>query len=260
MHDFGTMALLRQYSLLNLPTSWKASLISSYGSFLAQQQQQQASPFHRSLLTRGSVSGGSTIVPSAVPAPPLPLPPISAVASPQPPLPPSVAPSSAAPPLPLPPSSSSTSRKSNSSYSASAASARLSPNSSKQRTYPCNECGKVFNAHYNLTRHMPVHTGNISFLITFLKMALVKWGLFLQVRGLLFAKSVGRDFGKPLPYAGTRSFIPRRNHINVVPAVKPSTAARHSTLICEFIWATNRGFANFAEKDFIRKATTRTTG
>ena len=31
---------------------------------------------------------------------------------------------------------------------------------SKQRTYPCNECGKIFNAHYNLTRHMPVHTGN----------------------------------------------------------------------------------------------------
>ena len=31
---------------------------------------------------------------------------------------------------------------------------------SKQRTYPCNECGKIFNAHYNLTRHMPVHTGS----------------------------------------------------------------------------------------------------
>jgi hypothetical protein len=29
----------------------------------------------------------------------------------------------------------------------------------KPKTYPCNECGKVFNAHYNLTRHMPVHTG-----------------------------------------------------------------------------------------------------
>ena len=33
-------------------------------------------------------------------------------------------------------------------------------NSSKQKTYPCPQCGKVFNAHYNLTRHMPVHTGN----------------------------------------------------------------------------------------------------
>lgn len=29
----------------------------------------------------------------------------------------------------------------------------------KQKTYPCPQCGKVFNAHYNLTRHMPVHTG-----------------------------------------------------------------------------------------------------
>ncbi|XP_018495567.2 fez family zinc finger protein 2-like [Galendromus occidentalis] len=27
------------------------------------------------------------------------------------------------------------------------------------KTFPCSECGKVFNAHYNLTRHMPVHTG-----------------------------------------------------------------------------------------------------
>ncbi|XP_043469687.1 fez family zinc finger protein 2-like isoform X2 [Leptopilina heterotoma] len=32
-------------------------------------------------------------------------------------------------------------------------------NLSKQKTFTCNECGKVFNAHYNLTRHMPVHTG-----------------------------------------------------------------------------------------------------
>lgn len=28
-----------------------------------------------------------------------------------------------------------------------------------QRTFTCPECGKIFNAHYNLTRHMPVHTG-----------------------------------------------------------------------------------------------------
>ena len=29
----------------------------------------------------------------------------------------------------------------------------------KPKTYPCPDCGKIFNAHYNLTRHMPVHTG-----------------------------------------------------------------------------------------------------
>ncbi|XP_054009932.1 fez family zinc finger protein 2-like [Hylaeus anthracinus] len=29
----------------------------------------------------------------------------------------------------------------------------------KQKTFTCSVCGKVFNAHYNLTRHMPVHTG-----------------------------------------------------------------------------------------------------
>lgn len=29
----------------------------------------------------------------------------------------------------------------------------------KPKTFVCAECGKIFNAHYNLTRHMPVHTG-----------------------------------------------------------------------------------------------------
>ncbi|VDK46507.1 unnamed protein product [Anisakis simplex] len=29
----------------------------------------------------------------------------------------------------------------------------------KRKTFECKDCGKIFNAHYNLTRHMPVHTG-----------------------------------------------------------------------------------------------------
>ncbi|XP_053497700.1 fez family zinc finger protein 1 isoform X2 [Ictalurus furcatus] len=29
----------------------------------------------------------------------------------------------------------------------------------KAKVFTCEVCGKVFNAHYNLTRHMPVHTG-----------------------------------------------------------------------------------------------------
>uniref|UniRef100_A0A1I7XRM0 C2H2-type domain-containing protein n=1 Tax=Heterorhabditis bacteriophora TaxID=37862 RepID=A0A1I7XRM0_HETBA len=29
----------------------------------------------------------------------------------------------------------------------------------ERRTFKCKQCGKQFNAHYNLTRHMPVHTG-----------------------------------------------------------------------------------------------------
>jgi len=30
---------------------------------------------------------------------------------------------------------------------------------SSPKAFVCPECGKQFNAHYNLTRHMPVHTG-----------------------------------------------------------------------------------------------------
>lgn len=33
------------------------------------------------------------------------------------------------------------------------------PTSAATKTFTCNHCGKVFFAHYNLTRHMPVHTG-----------------------------------------------------------------------------------------------------
>ncbi|XP_069085997.1 fez family zinc finger protein 1 [Pleurodeles waltl] len=33
------------------------------------------------------------------------------------------------------------------------------PAACKPKVFTCEVCGKVFNAHYNLTRHMPVHTG-----------------------------------------------------------------------------------------------------
>ncbi|GAB1601296.1 zinc finger protein 841-like [Argonauta hians] len=49
---------------------------------------------------------------------------------------------------------------SNSSLMAAGRSLVAKKNSLKtQKTFTCPECGKVFNAHYNLTRHMPVHTG-----------------------------------------------------------------------------------------------------
>ncbi|XP_018413244.1 PREDICTED: fez family zinc finger protein 1 isoform X2 [Nanorana parkeri] len=43
-------------------------------------------------------------------------------------------------------------------YKSAAKYASSSP-SSKPKVFTCEVCGKVFNAHYNLTRHMPVHTG-----------------------------------------------------------------------------------------------------
>ncbi len=164
------MALLRQYSLLNLPQSWKASLISSYGSFLSQDLISQ-SPFHRNFMQRnsGALSGstGPPLPPNSLAASahggrPLPAPPVPQVAQPPPPPATISAASGTSPPLPLGrpalPSQPAlaASRKSSTTSSPS----RSSPTNTKQRTYPCNECGKIFNAHYNLTRHMPVHTGN----------------------------------------------------------------------------------------------------
>ena len=45
------------------------------------------------------------------------------------------------------------------SSSTSSSSASNNTTNGKQKTFACPECGKIFNAHYNLTRHMPVHTG-----------------------------------------------------------------------------------------------------
>ena len=161
------MALLRQYSLLGLPHTWKASLIHSYGSLLAQSQNENFSrvgpPSSGGPLFRGGVPGG--VVP---PNPPPPIPPNMAGLPPTPTLP--LVPSAAThnpPPLPPPPApqSSTSSPLLHQRKATSSCSPRSSPTSSggvgqtKQRTYPCNECGKIFNAHYNLTRHMPVHTG-----------------------------------------------------------------------------------------------------
>ena len=63
-----------------------------------------------------------------------------------------------------PPSLQESSRLSVSSNSTESQRGKKSPtprevNPPKQKTFTCPECGKVFNAHYNLTRHMPVHTG-----------------------------------------------------------------------------------------------------
>ena len=157
MNDFSAMALLRQYSLLGLPHTWKASLIHSYGSLLAQNQADQ---FSRSPFFRGGVPTGPnphhptpTSVPPIAPNLSLPNPNVAPFA-----------PSSQPPPLPPPPAAQTSSSPHVASRKAAVSgSPRSSPNTSggqtKQRTYPCNECGKVFNAHYNLTRHMPVHTG-----------------------------------------------------------------------------------------------------
>ena len=63
-----------------------------------------------------------------------------------------------------PPSLQESTRLSVSSNSAESPRGKKSPtprdvNPPKQKTFTCPQCGKVFNAHYNLTRHMPVHTG-----------------------------------------------------------------------------------------------------
>ena len=52
-----------------------------------------------------------------------------------------------------------TQAKAKNSPNADSANTSSKSSTSQQKTFPCTECGKVFNAHYNLTRHMPVHTG-----------------------------------------------------------------------------------------------------
>lgn len=42
--------------------------------------------------------------------------------------------------------------------SSSTSSSSNNTTNGKQKTFACPDCGKIFNAHYNLTRHMPVHT------------------------------------------------------------------------------------------------------
>ena len=179
INDFSAMALLRQYSLLGLPHTWKASLIHSYGSLLAQQQSQNENFGHQHRVVGPPSSGHlfrGNVPPSNNPPPP-PIPPNMAAAAGLPPNPPTLPliPSAAStqnPPPPLPPpqapQSSSSPLLQQRKAVTSSCSPRSSPTSSsggvgqtKQRTYPCNECGKIFNAHYNLTRHMPVHTGTL---------------------------------------------------------------------------------------------------
>ncbi len=49
----------------------------------------------------------------------------------------------------------------------------------KQKSFACHDCGKVFNAHYNLTRHMPVHTGARPFVCkVFYQIVSVYYGIF----------------------------------------------------------------------------------
>ncbi|KAK7933483.1 hypothetical protein WMY93_004379 [Mugilogobius chulae] len=107
----------------------------------------------------------------------------------------------------------------------------------KPKNFTCEVCGKVFNAHYNLTRHMPVHTGARP----------------------SCAKCVGRASVRPVLCADTRSSTRRRNLTNVTSAEKPSTGALRSTRTCASTQDTSPSSASSAGKASTKKATTRTT-
>ena len=212
MNDFSAMALLRQYSLLGLPHTWKASLIHSYGSLLAQNQADQ---FSRSPFFRGWVPPGPnphhptpTSVPPIAPNLSLPNPNVAPFA-----------PSSQPPPLPPPPAAQTSSSPHVASRKAAVSgSPRSSPNTSggqtKQRTYPCNECGKVFNAHYNLTRHMPVHTGKKLDSLWYVNIYIYYYQNQFQGLAHLYARSVVKVFVKHQRYAVTKSSTRRKNLTN----------------------------------------------
>lgn len=126
----------------------------------------------------------------------------------------------------------------------------------KPKTFSCPECGKIFNAHYNLTRHMPVHTGARPFIC---KVILHSSHFFLYLLMSSFYRFVEKASGKHPPSVVTKSFIHPTSLINVKHAAKRLTVHRRSTPIREFIRATSPTFVNFAGKDFIRRGIIRTT-
>jgi uncharacterized Zn-finger protein len=81
---------------------------------------------------------------------------------------------------------------------------RLLGSSYEKKKFECRDCGKQFNAHYNLTRHMPVHTGARPFLC--------KVGVTCSRSLNCFYRYVARRLDRRRPCADTRSSTPNRNH------------------------------------------------
>lgn len=125
----------------------------------------------------------------------------------------------------------------------------------KQKTYPCPECGKIFNAHYNLTRHMPVHTGNTK-IEDVIQLIDILW-TFDQVLDHSFVKFVAKGFDKRPHCVATRLFTRTKSRTNVRLAAKHLTEVLLWTLTWGFIRATSRGFVSFVAKVSIKKATTK---
>lgn len=105
------------------------------------------------------------------------------------------------------------------------------------KSFACSECGKVFNAHYNLTRHMPVHTGARPFVCK----VNVSWfrgfhfyhaSRFKRVFVFRFAE---KDFGRQVHCAATKLFTQKKNLINAIFAVKLSIEVQRSILTIGYI-------------------------
>lgn len=89
------------------------------------------------------------------------------------------------------------------------------------KTFTCGDCGKVFNAHYNLTRHMPVHTGARPFIC---KVCCCVGTVRVE---LSVCRYVERDFVKRAHCVVTKSFTQLINHTNVVNVARRSIEVQH---------------------------------
>lgn len=135
----------------------------------------------------------------------------------------------------------------------STGSSSIPPNSlnNKQKTFACPECGKVFNAHYNLTRHMPVHTGARPFICKIcgkgFRQASTLWWVFFEklLKKCLQETNPSQSVSRTVDI---KSSIQRRNRTSVQPAAKHSIDLQRWTLTSVSIMDTSHINANIVEK------------
>lgn len=88
----------------------------------------------------------------------------------------------------------------------------------RSKLFKCDHCDKTFAAHYNLTRHLPVHTGARPFVckVRILDVLIIIRRFIVVIIVKNIFRFVGRPSDKPQHYVVTKLFIQRRNPMRYV--------------------------------------------